>query len=277
MKEAFAIQRVLDPSLGSNTKMGSKTLHNADPTRRLLISTLPLSPALREQQSQALRKRICQFIEGKIKIHVTITDNRSVMVSVQRDPRHAEYHVRLHHLFIDAPEVVIQSLADYILQNDRPAAKELNQFIENNQHRIRPPQPEKEHQPIIRTKGRHYDLQSIFDETNARYFNNQACCKITWGRNVGQGKARRSIKLGSFSLEENLIRIHPGLDQEWIPRFYIEWVIYHEMLHAVYPAPIINGRHQFHSADFNDEERRFLEYAQATTWEKRNIAALLSI
>ena len=83
--------------------------------------------------------------------------------------------------------------------------------------------------------------------------------------------------MGSYSLEENLIRIHPGLDQEWIPACYLRWVVFHEMLHAAQPAPVVNGRHAFHTPEFAAEERRFVQYVEATEWERRNIAALLCI
>jgi hypothetical protein len=242
-----------------------------DPSVRPRVpAPLPISPALRLQQAQALRRRIAPYLTGRLRL--TITDNRAVMISVQRDPRHALYAVRLHHLFHEAPSPVLRSLARYIVFNDRAASRELNAYIDECQDRVRVAHGTRR---AIRTAGRVYDLRVLFDELNARYFEGQVSCGITWGRNGGRGKLRRSIKVGSYSLEEHLVRIHPGLDQKWVPRFYLVWVIYHEMLHAAHPPPVVNGRHCFHTAAFAEAERRFAEYDLAISWERRNLPALL--
>jgi hypothetical protein len=209
-------------------------------------------------------------------LQLTITDNRSVMISVQRDIKRQVYRVRLHHLFVDAPTAVLRILAHYIMLGDRKSSRDLNGFIDERQDRIREPE-QQERRPTIKTHGKVYDLREIFDDLNARYFNRQVSAKISWGRNVGSGRARSSIKVGSFIVELDLIRIHPGLDQRWIPRFYIEWVVFHEMLHSVHPIPRVNGRRRFHTPEFEMDERRFEHYELATLWEKRNLAALLRI
>jgi hypothetical protein len=250
---------------------------NQDLARRRASAPLPLSPALRTQQARQLARRISAHLDGELM--VTITDNRAVMISVQRDPRHRRYHVRLHHLFVNAPDSVTRALALYIQSNQREASRELNLFIDQNQDRIRPSEePVRTQAPAVRSRGRVHDLGALLEELNRTYFSTRPLrCQITWGRHVGRGRSRRSIKVGSFSLEENLIRIHPGLDQEWIPVYYLKWVIYHEMLHAALPAPVVNGRHAFHTPEFASEERRFADYAAAIEWERRNVAALLCI
>jgi hypothetical protein len=276
VKEASFAQRKLDPRTGSSPRKTLVGVETNDPAAPL-APALPLSPAFRTKQAQELRSRIQAHIKGKL--NVVITDNRSVMISIQRDQRHALYSIRLHHIFVEAPDPLVRTLARYIATNDKDASKDLNQFIDDNQHRIGAPDKPAARiaPPLIRTKGRVYDLGFLFSELNARYFDNQVQCPLTWGRHVSRGKYRRSIKVGSYSLEENLIRIHPGLDQEWIPPCYVRWVLFHEMLHYLFPAPVINGRHHFHHDEFAKQERRFTEYVQALTWERSNIAALLCI
>ncbi len=273
MKEVQSVRCLMDPSSGSYRKNRAQAAVEDPPARQR--GSLPLSPALRIQQARELRTRLSPMLTGQITL--TITDNRSVMVSIQRDPRHSRYTIRLHHLFVEAPQEVLQDLAQYVAFNNKTASKRLNDFVEQNNHRIRPTPPDAKHHRINRTQGRVYNLKQLQDELNATYFQGEATCDITWGRHAQRGKSRRSIKVGSFSYEENLVRIHPGLDQAWIPLFYIQWVIFHEMLHAITPAPVINGRHQFHTTSFAREECRFEHYDLATAWEKRNLAALLCI
>jgi hypothetical protein len=262
---------------GSGSKPRARTtlIEIRDNNRSKSKKSLPLSPALRVQQAHELRLRLSPYIKGNLRL--VITDNKSVIISVQRDLRHSTFLVRLHHLFVDAPSAILCTLARYIVFNDRSASRELNRYIDENNDRIRLRNLEHAHKTVIRTKGRIHDLKSVFDELNALYFHNGVRSRITWGRHVHRGKNRRSIKLGTYSLEENLIRIHPGLDQEWIPLFYIQWVVYHEMLHAIHPAPLIHGRHSFHTPAFTNDERRFVDYTLATSWEKRNVASLLCI
>lgn len=237
---------------------------------------LPLGPALRTQQAQKLSKRINAHLD-RSRIHLTITNNRAVMISVKRDARRRQYIVRLHHLFVDAPKQMIEHLARYISLNDSASSKALGDYIDENQDHILPRQRQIKRPAALSTQGRTYDLQQIFDLLNREYFKGKVDARITWGRNACRGKARRSINVGSFELEENLIRVHPGLDQEWIPDYYIQWVVYHEMLHAVHPIPVVNGRRRFHTADFTRDEHRFANYDKAVAWEKQNIATLFCI
>jgi len=47
---------------------------------------------------------------------------------------------------------------------------------------------------------------------------------------------RPSLQLGLFDLfdfEQEKIRIHPCLGQEWIPRYCVRWVVCHEIRHEV--------------------------------------------
>lgn len=263
------------------------TVETQDPARPPSGRQLPLSPALRTQQARELSRRIGAFISGTL--NLTITDNRSVMISVQRDPRRGHYTVRLHHLFIDTPEPMLRCLARYIAHNDRDASLELNEYIERQEDRIRPipremktrttvrPSAAAAPRPQLSTRGRYYDLAALFDELNRLYFGGRVRAGITWGRQAARGRARRSVRVGSYCVELDLIRIHPGMDQAWIPLHYIQWVIYHEMLHALHPIPVVNGRHRFHTAEFARDERRFVDFEPATSWERANIAALLCI
>ena len=240
--------------------------------------TLPLSPALRARQAKSLRERLEPHLDGQLEL--TITDNRAVMITVRRDPPRRRFAVRVHHLFIDAPDEIIEALARYVAFDDQGASGELGHFIDANDERILPratEDPTRGRAGRLRTQGKVHDLRSLFNELNQVYFAGEVGAEITWGRHAARGRSRNSVRLGSYTLEERLIRIHPGLDQEWVPQLYLRWVVYHEMLHAVYPIPLVNGRRRFHTEAFAQAERRFEGIALAQAWERRNIAALLAI
>ena len=93
---------------------------------------------------------------------------------------------------------------------------------------------------------------------------------------TGAPRRRASIKMGSYSVEERLIRIHRSLDRAFVPRFFVEWIVFHEMLHQIHDIKVKNGRREFHSRAFLDAEARFDRYVEARAWERANLDALLT-
>jgi len=209
-------------------------------------------------------------------LEVSLTDNRYTMLSVKRDAcnKHLgpQFQVRLHHMFADASPCITQALAHYISKNDKTASKILGDFIDANQHRVRSMQ----RRPKLITQGTFHELQTLYDNVNQHYFNNTISADITWGQKCGKPKRRISIKMGSYSLEDRLIRIHRALDKAYVPTFFVQWVIYHEMLHQVHDAPMVNGRRQFHSKAFLADEALFEHYALAKLWEREHLEQLLT-
>src|SRR6267142_1461475 len=86
---------------------------------------------------------------------------------------------------------------------------------------------------------------------------------------------RATIKLGSYSAVERLIRIHPNLDRSWVPRYFLQFIIYHEMLHHVIPASRGPGRGLLHPPEFRLREEQFRHYERAIAWEKSHIGRIL--
>ena len=91
---------------------------------------------------------------------------------------------------------------------------------------------------------------------------------ITWGK-LPTIRRRRSIRLGSYSEEDELIRIHPYLDQPQVPEFFIKYIVFHEMLHAHLGVEVLaSGRRNVHSREFNRKERAYHEYDRAVAWQE---------
>src|SRR2546428_295735 len=126
---------------------------------------------------------------------------------------------------------------------------------------------------VIYTAGEHHDLRVIFDELNASYFGNKIDAAITWGARCGRPRRRNSIKMGSYSVEDRLIRIHRSLDRAFVPRYFVAWIVFHEMLHQVHDIRVKNGRREFHSKAFLADEAGFEHYDQAKAWERQHLDA----
>lgn len=206
-------------------------------------------------------------------LRLTITDNRRTMLSIRRVAN--VRHVRLHHMFAGAPSEVLDAVARYLAHGDRRAGTAIDAYVRANGHRIRHvSQPVSE----ARVEGAHHDLGEILSELTARYCPDAAPVTITWGRQgASLRRARlRTIRMGAYLYEQRVIRIHPALDQPWVPRFFVAWVVFHELLHHVTPALEVSGRRVHHTADFRAREATFHDRDRALEWERRNVRRLIA-
>ena len=230
---------------------------------------LPRSP---EDDVDRVAVALSLYLPPGKTLELALTNNHYSMISVRR--KADGYRLRLHRMFVGAGPRIVRALARYLVHNDRRASTLLGEYIEEHQHIIR--QQERRPRNIrLRTAGRHHDLQAIYDRLNAQMFGGVLEARITWGPAGGSTRRRRSIKMGSFAVEDRVIRIHPALDQESVPEFFVAWIIFHEMLHGKHEVRRTNGRRRFHTEEFLAEERTFPDYARANAWEKANLDRLL--
>ncbi len=118
-------------------------------------------------------------------------------------------------------------------------------------------------------------LQGLFDRLNKEYFGGKLDARIEWGREV-KTPNRRSFRFGSYDSAKNLIRIHPRLDQDFVPSYVLESTVYHEMCHQACPPVKRNGQWMTHHSDFKKKEREYRHFREATKWEKTHWAKLLT-
>jgi hypothetical protein len=232
-----------------------------------------VAPEIVEAQDSLERRIRAHLSRGKVT--VVLTDNRYTMISVRRNPKEKRYEVRLHHMFADADPVITRALARYIGDNDAEASRVLGDFIDQNSGYVKG-RARRQPTQVIYTAGEYHDLRTIFEELNARYFENKIDAAITWGQRTGRVRRRNSIKMGSYSVEDRLIRIHRSLDRAFVPRFFISWIVFHEMLHQVHDIRVKNGRREFHSKEFLADEAMYEHFDQAKNWERRHLDALLT-
>jgi len=261
------------PSLQSEAGGASRAAGLVEALRRTKRTAPDADSEIADAQDSLERRIRAHLARGRVQ--VTLTDNRYTMISVRRIAKQRRYEVRLHHMFADADPVITRALAHYIADNDADASRILGDFIDANAGHVRG-RSRRTPAQLIFTAGEHYDLREIFDELNARYFGNRIEAAITWGARSGRPRRRNSIKMGSYSVEDRLIRIHRSLDREFVPRFFVAWIVFHEMLHQVHDIRVKNGRREFHSKAFLADEACFELYDQAKVWERRHLDALLT-
>jgi hypothetical protein len=223
-----------------------------------------------EGARQALERRLELALARPVKL--AVTDNLRRMVSQTRV--RGTLRVRVNMMFLGAGERVRQALVDYVARGDRRASEVVGEYIEANLHRIRASRPVT---TPLRTRGRVHDLAAVLSAVSAEYFGGvPGEVLVTWARRTRpSGKKRDTIKLGSYSAEERLIRVHPVLDRKWVPRYFVSYIVYHELLHHLIPAGTSGKRDTVHPPELLRREREFRHYERALEWEQRTIGRLL--
>ena len=107
-------------------------------------------------------------------------------------------------------------------------------------------------------QGRHFDLHQMFDDLNGRYFEGQLQRpQIGWSRRSW----RRQF--GCYDPGPNQILLNRRMDRPKVPRFAVEYVLFHEMLHVKHPTRRSGCSLVSHSREFREEEKRFEHFAPA--------------
>jgi len=119
---------------------------------------------------------------------------------------------------------------------------------------------------ISSASGQVYDLERMFTRLNRRHFESEIERPVlTWSQ-----RRARSI-LGHHDAAHKTITISKTLDSADVPEWFVEYILFHEMLHIKHPPRIINGRRYYHSPAFRAEERSYPRYVQAQEWLDRVI------
>lgn len=186
--------------------------------------------------------------------------------------RNGRLLVRLSDLLEGAPENVLRAVAHILLAKmyrqpiDRSHAARYRRYVGSHEivrkaHLVRQMRGRKLLRPA---RGHFYDLDAIFEELNTRFFHGlMARPRMSWS----QTRTRRI--LGHYDPAHNAIIISRIFDHPAVPRFVLEYVVYHEMLHLKHPVRLRGSRRCVHSAEFQAEERLFPRAAEAELFLKR--------
>jgi predicted metal-dependent hydrolase len=112
--------------------------------------------------------------------------------------------------------------------------------------------------------GEHYHLEEIFDDLNRRFFHGlMARPRMTWS------KVRSRQRLGHYDPAHNIIVVSRIFDRPGVPRFAIEYLVFHELLHLRHPVRMSGSRRCVHSRAFQEEEKLFPRLAEAKKYVKQ--------
>lgn len=185
--------------------------------------------------------------------------------------REGRIQVSLSDLLEGAPPHVLRAIAHILLAKlyrkpiDAQQAYHYRRFtmseaVVRQSERIRQMRGRKR---IVTARGEHYDLDEIFESLNQRFFHGlMGRPQLTWSEH----KATRL--LGHYDAAHNTIMVSRVFDGKSAPRYAIEYLMYHEMLHLKHPVKHRNGRRCVHSRAFQQDEKLFPELDQAKAYLK---------
>lgn len=238
------------------------------------------------RDAQRLAAELENHLPGPL-ARLELTNNRTVMASF-REVQPTEGHpapawaLRIHYHFLGAPGTVVAAVGALLRTSPAVRARARATLRGWWSERVanRPIESATERTSrtlILRPTGDVHDLSAIRDEVVAAYFPDLVV-SITWGR-CGQPRRRRggSIRLGSWEQRRGVIRIHPVLDQTWVPRWVVETIVHHELAHAAAPPVKRPGaaRRAVHHAEFRALEQSHPQHLDAQAWIARHLDRLL--
>ncbi len=203
------------------------------------------------------------------KVSLTLTNNKKAIMKTSYSES-GMINLTLNGMFLDAPSSVLRALAGFLRKPDTKKKRNISKLFHESGLNIVKKAKHKKF-ALLRHQGKYFNLKDIYDKINQRYFQNRVRAFITWG-NEDSKKRKYSISFGSYNWDSKIIRIHKALDRYSTPKYFIEYIIYHEMLH-VYIGLKKDGKggRKAHNKEFRERERDFLHYEKAIKWEKKNL------
>jgi hypothetical protein len=186
--------------------------------------------------------------------------------------RQGEIRVSLSDVLEGAPESVLRAIAHILLaklyrkpidpaQNLRFKRFASSTSVTRQTELIRFARGSKR---FLGPEGRYYHLDEVFDSLNSRFFGGLlGRPELTWSEHA----ARRA--LGHYDAAHNTIVVSRVFDRPSSPRYAIEYLLYHEMLHLKHPVRRNGLRRCVHSREFKADEAQFPQLKEALAFIKR--------
>lgn len=188
----------------------------------------------------------------------------SLTLTIRR--RDEEMIVRFSDLLQRAPMIVLEGAAALLLgkiyrrRTPRALVAPYNQYAKSHRtrQRIQNMRSGRVRRASLDATGRHFDMNAMFDDLNVRFFAGAL-------RRPQLGWSTRGWRrqFGSYDPGPNQILLNKRMDRPEVPRYVVEYVLYHEMLHVKHPTRKSGCTLLSHSPEFRAEEKLFPQFERA--------------
>ena len=101
-------------------------------------------------------------------------------------------------------------------------------------------------------QGEHFDLHMLFEQLNEKYFAGSLARP-----HMGWSTRNWRRQFGCYDPGPNQIVLNRRMDHPAVPRYVVEYVLFHEMLHVKHPTRRSGCSLLSHSPEFRSEEKQF--------------------
>lgn len=121
--------------------------------------------------------------------------------------------------------------------------------------------------------GQAYDLHRVAAKV---LFDHGSLLKDTLVPELSWSNTKSRRLLARHDEHSNRIVVSKLFDSINVPQFVVEYLVYHELLHAKWGIKFneTNFARKIHSKQFKDDEKKFIQYRQAIDWINKNLRYL---
>ncbi len=185
--------------------------------------------------------------------------------------RDGKLHIRLSDLLEGAPQTVLEAITHILLAKiyrkpiEPSHATRYRRYVSSHDVSAKAclVRQLRGRKRIASAKGHVYNLEEVFDELNRRFFYGlMGRPQMSWSH------MRSRISLGHYDPSHNAIVVSRIFDHPSVPRYAVEYIVYHEMLHLKHPVKLRGSRRCVHGKEFHAEEKLFPQLEQAKAFLK---------
>lgn len=226
----------------------------------------------------AVQRQRLELLHAELTRHcptcrLRLNHNRKTMLSLRG--RQGGSVVSVHVGLLDHPEALAE-LPAWILSNGRRTSPHLRQALREvwRVHRHRSISQSPVALPDLETISAPFDLCEFFTEVHRTWFPHLTKPSIRWGRNSPR-RTLTSIRFACYrSRPQPSIVVNPRLARPWVPKIFVEHVLYHELCHHAQASAPIRGERP-HSRRFRQWEAQYPHHVLARIWERLHLERFL--
>lgn len=209
-------------------------------------------------EDQQFQKRLSRSLGTKVELNFEGDGVRRILI----EPTTTSLKIRLDPLFRQIDNETYPSLVRFIKNQDESHKAELIEFLK----RVHQKAPPKEEHPF----------QHHLDQLRHDHFPGLPPLTLIWGKEGKKGE-QKTIRLASYWAKRKEIRLHPYLEVDGVPEYYLQYLLFHELCHAylVMSGQAKDGEH--HGPDFMKLEKKFPLLHQAIEWEEFGLPKFLEL
>lgn len=203
--------------------------------------------------------------QSNLQVDLKIKDYKSTFLRIFKN--RFKIKISLHKLFLQAPDNIQEALVSYCIKKDREAHRLIKIYA--TKYFLLADYSNRLDSKKLLSLGKYFDLKQIYENLNMIYFHNSLNLSITWFQ-IPHYRRYSHITFGSYDKNLKLIRINKLIDNEKFPFYFINYIVYHEMLHSICEMQIDeNGYKKIHTKKFKELEKKFAYYKEAQEFEKK--------